>query len=56
MADNTELNSGTGGDTIATDDVGGIKFQKVKVDLGGDGASSALIRGRPPKLTRYLSP
>jgi len=49
MADNTELNSGTGGDTIATDDVGGIKFQKVKVDLGGDGASSALIRGQTAK-------
>ena len=38
MADNTILNSGTGGDTIGTDDVGGIKYQLVKVAYGLDGA------------------
>lgn len=41
MADNTELNSGTGGDTIATDDVvggvaAGAKVQRVKAGFGAD--------------------
>ena len=37
MADNTELNTGTGGDVIATDDIAGIKHQRVKIEFGGDG-------------------
>ena len=37
MADNTILNTGTGGDTIATDDIGGIKYQRVKIVHGQDG-------------------
>lgn len=40
MADNTLLNVGTGGDTIATDDIGGIKYQRVKVTYGADGSST----------------
>lgn len=34
MADNTILNSGTGGDTIASDDIAGVKHQLVKVEWG----------------------
>lgn len=40
MADNVELNAGSGGATLATDDVSGVHYQYVKLDLGGDGASS----------------
>ena len=40
MADNTTLNSGTGGDTIASDDIAGIKHQRVKLSVGADGAAS----------------
>lgn len=40
MADNTTLNSGSGGDVIATDDVGGVKFQRVKIAVGGDGVAN----------------
>ena len=40
MADNTILNTGTGGDTIATDDIGGVKFQRVKLIYGVDGINS----------------
>ena len=48
MADNTQLNAGTGGDTIATDDVttlngsasAGVKVQRVKVMFGPDGAAT----------------
>lgn len=40
MADNTTLNSGTGGDTIASDDVLGVKYQRVKISVGADGAAA----------------
>ena len=46
MADNTTLNTGSGGDVIATDDVttlnggasSGVKVQRVKVGYGADGS------------------
>lgn len=47
MADNVELNAGTGGATLATDDVVGVHFQKVKIDVGGDGATAALSNSNP---------
>lgn len=37
MADNITLNAGAGGDTIAADDVGGAKYQRVKLIWGADG-------------------
>lgn len=40
MADNTVLSVGTGGDTIASDDIGGIKFQRVKLIYGDDGVNA----------------
>lgn len=42
MADNTTLNAGAGGDTIATDDIGGVKYQWVKQGFGADGAFVAV--------------
>lgn len=39
MADNIDVTPGTG-KTVATDDVSGVQFQKVKLDIGGDGLSS----------------
>lgn len=44
MADNVTL-PGTGVVT-ATDDVGGAHYQRLKLDLGADGASSPLVRGQ----------
>ncbi len=44
MADNVTL-PGTGA-VVATDDVGGVQFQAVKLDLGGNGVSSPLVRGQ----------
>ncbi len=38
MADNTVLPPGGGGDTIATDDVAGVKHQRVIIEYGPDGA------------------
>ena len=36
MADNTTLDSGTGGDVIATDDILGVKYQRVKREIPSD--------------------
>lgn len=47
MADNTELNSGTGGDTIATDEIAGIKHQRVKVQYGDDGSATDVSDTNP---------
>lgn len=47
MSDNTTLNPGAGGDVIASDDVGGVKFQRVKLDLGSDGASVPVAGALP---------
>lgn len=44
MADNVILNTGSGGATAATDDVGGIHFQRVKL-VDGTLDSSAAIAG-----------
>ena len=48
MADNVIIpttGSGTATPVIATDDVSSVHYQKVKIDLGGDGLSSPLVRG-----------
>jgi hypothetical protein len=43
VADNTTLNTGSGGDVIASDDIGGVKHQRVKMSVGADGAASDAI-------------
>lgn len=45
MADDVTL-PGTGS-VIATDDVAGVQFQRVKLDIGGNGASSPVAVGNP---------
>lgn len=45
MVDNVAVTAGSG-TSIGTDDVGGVHFQKVKIDVGGDGLSSPLVRGQ----------
>lgn len=42
MADNVGITTGTDA-TIATDDVGGVQYQRVKLDVGGDGLSVPLV-------------
>jgi hypothetical protein len=48
MADNTELNPGSGGDIYAADDVSGIKFQRIKLSLGEDGEYDGDISSENP--------
>lgn len=45
MADNTQLAAMTGGDVCATDDVGGVKHQRVKVEFGPDGSATDVAPG-----------
>lgn len=47
MADNTQLNAGTGGDVIATDDISGVKHQQVKVEFGADGTATPVSAANP---------
>lgn len=55
MADNIAITPGSGA-TVATDDVSGVQFQKVKIDVGGDGLSIPLVgtmaNGLPVDVTR----
>jgi len=53
MADNTTLNAGSGGDVIATDDIGGVKYQRVKLAFGADGSAADVSDANPlPVATR----
>lgn len=47
MADNTTLNVGTLGDVIATDDIGGVKHQQVKIEWGIDGTATPVSTANP---------
>lgn len=47
MADNTTINSGAGGDVIATDDIDGVKYQRVKVTFGADGSATDVSPAAP---------
>lgn len=48
MSDNTVLNPGEGGDVIASDDIGGVKFQRIKLTLGGDGVNGGDVASDNP--------
>ena len=47
MADNTTLNTGSGGDVIATDDIGGVKHQLVKVEYGAADSATQVDATNP---------
>jgi hypothetical protein len=47
MADNTTLNPGVGGDVVAADDIGGVKYQRVKITYGANGSSTDVSDANP---------
>jgi hypothetical protein len=52
VADNTILSAAVGvGDTIASDDVGGVKYQVVKLDVGGDGLAAPVSNTNPVPIS-----
>ena len=48
MADNTELNPGSGGDIAAADDIAGVKYQRIKLTLGADGVNDGDVSAANP--------
>lgn len=46
--DNTTLNSGSGGDTIATDDISGVKYPRSKIVIGADGVNDGDVSSANP--------
>lgn len=56
MADNVLITPGAGA-TIASDDVGGVQYQKIKLDMGGDGLTVPLVGdatfGLPVDIKRF---
>jgi hypothetical protein len=60
MADNLTTQTATlatipTASAIATDDVGGVHYQKVKLDLGADGAASPITGGKVPVVVNDTS-
>ncbi len=56
MADNVQLNAPTSsGATIATDDIGGVQHQMVKVEFGGDGVATPVSAADPLPVTGEVS-
>lgn len=47
MADNTTINSMAGGDVVASDEISGVKHQRVKVEWGADGAANDTSAANP---------
>jgi len=47
MADNVELNAGSGGSTLATDDISGVHYQRVKMAYGTDGNAADVSSSNP---------
>lgn len=48
MADNVTLNTMSGGDTIAADEISGVKYQRVKIVEGADGTNDGDISSANP--------
>lgn len=51
MADNVTTNPGTGGADFATDDIGGVHWQRVKVTWGVDGVANDASASNPLPVT-----
>jgi hypothetical protein len=51
MTDNVILNPGTGGDTVAADDIAGIKYQRIKNGFGEEGVYADVSTTTPMPVT-----
>jgi len=56
LADNFTTNPGTGGETFAADDIGGVLWPRLKISFGVDGDAADVHAGNPlptaPNITR----
>lgn len=51
MTDNVILNPGAGGDTVAADDIAGIKYQRIKNGFGEEGVYADVSTTTPMPVT-----
>ncbi len=51
MADDVELNAGSGGATVAADEISGVHHQRVKVQYGEDGSATDVSSANPMPVT-----
>jgi hypothetical protein len=56
MADNVIIDPGVGGATIATDDIGGVQYQRVKIAAGNDNYAVDVSRNAPLPVTQTVAP
>jgi hypothetical protein len=54
MADNTTLNTGSGGDVIGSDDISSVKYQRIKLIHGVDGTNDGDVATTNPLPIRAL--
>lgn len=56
MADNTTINPGSGGVTVGDDDIGGVKYQRIKLIHGVDGTNDGDVsRSNPLPVSEYFA-
>jgi len=48
MADNVTANTGSGGSTFASDDIGGIQYPRTKITVGADGTNDGDVSSANP--------
>lgn len=51
MADDVQISTPAGVEKVATDDIGGTQFQRVKVNFGGNGEAQDVSRDNPLPVT-----
>jgi hypothetical protein len=51
ISDNVTINASSGTANVASDDVGGVQYQNVKIDVGGNGLSVPLSSSNPLPVT-----
>lgn len=56
MSDNTTLNPGSGGAVVASDDIAGVQYQRVKLTLGADGVNDGDASKSNPMPVSQVSP
>jgi hypothetical protein len=53
MADNVTLDAGAGGDTLGADDIGSVKYQRVKLIQGADGTNDGDVSAAAPLSVKW---
>lgn len=51
MVDNVNVPNLPSGIPVASDEIGGVQYQRIKLDKGGNGVSSPIIDGNPLPVT-----